>query len=254
MDTTQDTTTATETPWHRSRRAKIALILAGTVGVAMAITIALGGGQPGNQNIVPLSAATPAAVATASERPIQIPTPSTTPAAETPAAAEPAAPEEVPAATDERTEEGAASSSGDAPSTLTNTPAVAVAPPVQAPAPAPAAAPVQAIAPAAPPAPAAAAPAPAAPPAVTPPRAFPDQTWASINALRTASGVPGFVAPNAGCSVAGSAWGDNLDGVKGAPQHTETTLRKAGLTKTGASYAPDGGGSRFGTLTIYNCG
>lgn len=87
-----------------------------------------------------------------------------------------------------------------------------------------------------------------------PPVAFPDQTWASINALRMSRGVPGFITSTAGCRVAGSAWGDNLDGAKGAPQHTETTLRIAGATKTAASYTPDGGGSRFGTLTIYNCG
>lgn len=256
MDIAQDTTAATEKPWHGSRRVKTAAVLTGTVGVALAITIALGSTQAGNQPIVPLSAATPTAVATASEAPIDGPTPSAAPAAETPAAAEPGTvPGEAQPVTDGAAGENVPSSSGDAPSPDPDAPVIAVAPPVQAPAPAPAgAAPVQAVAPVAPPAPAAAAPAPAAPPVVTPPRAFPDQTWGSINALRTSSGVPGFVAPGAGCSVAGSAWGDNLDGVKGTAQHTETTLRKAGVTKTGASYAPDGGGSRFGTLTIYNCG
>lgn len=126
---------------------------------------------------------------------------------------------------------------------------------VPAPAPAPVAVPAPAAAPAPAPAapPAAAAPAPAAP-VVLPPVSFPEQSWGSINALRTSRGVPGFVAAGPGCSVAGSAWGDNLDGVKGTPQHTETTLRKAGVTKTGATYVPDGGGGRFGTVTIYNCG
>lgn len=106
------------------------------------------------------------------------------------------------------------------------------------------------------PAPVAAAPAPApvaAAPVVVAPVSFPAQSLASINRLRVSAGVPGFVAPTAGCSYAGQAWGDNLDGAKGTAQHTETTLRQAGLHRTGASYVPDGSG-RYGTLTIYNCG
>ncbi|WP_284982332.1 hypothetical protein [Arthrobacter sp. efr-133-TYG-118] len=217
-----------------------AVILIGIPAVAIAT-------RPGKvENPAPVAAGSPSA------NPVLSPSPTSTPSVSaTPSLGDPE-PASVPS---EPTAGGgeAAMPAPDVPEAATDAGSGQPAPTAARPAPA-------VPQPVAPQQPAAPAPAPYVPPApvaapYVPPAPVPappvgrteglNQSYASINSHRVASGVPGFVPLTAACSAVATVTGTALDSY----QHQDVVLGVFGRT-TGAAFSK---GIDYDTLTVYRC-
>ncbi|GAB2714032.1 hypothetical protein ACX801_18065 [Arthrobacter bambusae] len=222
------------------KRTKIILgAAAATLLVSAATVSAVTALQPvGHATPAPAAAAvsfSPTPTVSVSPSPKPTSTPGSATSSTPPAAPEAVTSPEAPAAAPEADPAAPAPAAPNAPEAVPNA-APPAAPAQQAPAPvAQAPAPVPAPAPA---------PAPVPAPPVGRTEGL-NQSYASINNHRVASGVPGFVPLTAACSPVTTVTGTALDSY----QHQDVVLGVFGRT-TGAAFSK---GIDYDTLTVYRC-